>query len=192
MTPTPEISVEEVGARVEQLIDRLGGLDPAAARLAEDLVRNLLQLYGAGLVTILERLYEVDPSAIRELADDTLVGGLMALHDLHPVPVEERIEAALDECRPYMESHGGDVTLIGMDSGVVRLRLEGTCDGCGASELTLQNTVEQAVLAAAPEVASIEVDGLVPLGQGHAPPPDVQMPAGVSQRTPLPMYGMAR
>lgn len=171
------LGVDEVGQRVERLLDDLAGLDAGAADLAEDLVRSLVELYGAGLLTILERLHAADPSAIDELAADDLVGGLMSLHDLHPKTVVQRVEEALDECRPYLGSHGGDVTLLGVDDdGTVRLRLEGTCDGCAASQVTLKESVERAVMEAAPEVGVIHVEGAVPLGEGHAPPPGVPLP----------------
>ena len=44
-----------------------------------------------------------------------------------PCRVEERVREALDEVRPYLESHGGDVELLGVEDGVVRLRLQGSC-----------------------------------------------------------------
>ncbi len=176
MTAPEDVRVEEVGARVEHLLDRLAERDRAGLALAEELVRELVGWYGAGLATILARLDAADPSARRELSDDPLVGGLLALHDHHPVPLRERVEAALDTCRPALASHGGDVRLVAVTDGVVRLRLEGSCDGCGASEVTLRHSVESAVLAAAPEVVAIDVDGAVPLGEGHAPPPGVALP----------------
>ena len=47
------------------------------------------------------------------MADDGVVGSLLLIHGLHPVPLEERVTGALDEVRPYMKSHGGDVELLG-------------------------------------------------------------------------------
>ena len=69
-----------------------------------------------------------------------------------------RVEAALDSVRPYLGSHGGDVELLEVaDDGVVRLRLLGSCNSCPSSSVTLELAVEDAIEAAAPEVASIEV-----------------------------------
>jgi len=63
----------------------------------------------------------------------------------------------LDSVRPYLGSHGGDVSLLGVDDGVVRLQFQGSCKSCPSSAVTLELAVEDAVRAAAPEIASIEV-----------------------------------
>ena len=70
----------------------------------------------------------------------------------------QRVERALDSVRPYLHSHGGDVELLGVDEGVVSLRLLGHCDGCAGSTATLQSAVEGAIEAAAPEVVRIDVE----------------------------------
>ena len=59
---------------------------------------------------------------------------------------------ALDSVRPYMESHGGDVELLGIEDGVARLRLEGSCHGCAASASTLELAIEEALQATAPDL----------------------------------------
>jgi Fe-S cluster biogenesis protein NfuA/nitrite reductase/ring-hydroxylating ferredoxin subunit len=80
------------------------------------------------------------------------------VHGLHPYDVATRVGRALDEVRPYLGSHGGDVELLGMtDDGVVRLRLLGSCDNCSSSSVTLELAVKTAISAAAPEVTGIEV-----------------------------------
>ena len=163
------MNVDAVGRRVEDLLDQIAGRDEVAAELTEELIRELMGLYGAGLGRILDRLRAADPVASHELATDPLVGGLLLLHDLHPDDVAERIEAALEEVRPYLASHGGGVQLLGVSDGIARLRLEGSCDGCGSSQITLQSAVEGAVLEAAPEVEGIEVEGAVPAAPGLIP-----------------------
>lgn len=159
-TTTPDL--DEIGERVEQLLDRIAELEPRAAEAADDLVRALVQLYGAGLQTVVAALEGRAPEVLAELADDPLVAGLLSLHDLQPRALRDRVEAALDGIRPMLEGHGGDVTLLGVADDVVHLRLEGTCNGCGASQSTLENAVEAAVRAAAPEVDRLEVEGVVP------------------------------
>jgi Fe-S cluster biogenesis protein NfuA/nitrite reductase/ring-hydroxylating ferredoxin subunit len=154
------VNVEATGERVEHLLDEIAGRDQVAAELTEDLIRELMALYGAGLARILDRLRATDPDALRQMAADPLVGGLLMLHDLHPQDIAVRVEAALDGVRPYLASHGGGVQLLGVTEGVARLRLDGSCDGCGSSRVTLQYAVEGAVLEAAPEVTRIEVEGV--------------------------------
>ena len=158
------MNVEAAGQRVEDLLDQIAGRDEVAAELTEELVRELMALYGAGLARILERLYRAAPEALTDMSADPLVAGLLMLHDLHPSDATARVEAALEGVRPYLASHGGGVQLIGVADGVATLRLEGSCDGCGSSQVTLQHAVEGAVLEAAPEIERIEVEGVVPPG----------------------------
>ena len=59
-----------------------------------------------------------------------------------------------------MKSHGGGVEVIGLDDGVLHLRLEGSCHGCGSSAATLRTAVEAALLEGAPDLLGLEVDGV--------------------------------
>ena len=160
-TTDPRLLAEQVDSLLEQLQE---SAPPAVSHQVEDLVRALSGLYGAGL----ERLLEVGreqggEQLVRALADDELVGGLLAVHDLHPDPVADRVQAALDRVRPFLGTHAGDVELVGIDDeGVVHLQLQGSCDGCPSSALTVQGAIEDAVLGAAPEVLAVEVAGMVP------------------------------
>ncbi len=95
------------------------------------------------------------------LAEDPVVGSVLLMHDLHPRSLEERVVAALDSVRPYLDSHGGDVELAGLEDGVARLRLTGSCDGCAASQSTLELAIEEALEAAAPDLLGLEVQGVV-------------------------------
>jgi Fe-S cluster biogenesis protein NfuA len=57
--------------------------------------------------------------------------------------------------------HGGDVELLGIAGGVVRLRMNGSCQGCPSSTATLAQTIEAAIYESAPDVEAIEVEGVV-------------------------------
>jgi Fe-S cluster biogenesis protein NfuA len=144
-------------ARIEALLDEADALaDPAARATALELVQELVDLYGEGLARVVAR---ADDRLLESLVDDDLVAHLLLLHGLHPVALEVRVAGALDEVRPYLESHGGDVELLGIDEGVVRLRLQGTCNGCPSSTATLKLAIEEAIRKAAPDVEAIEADG---------------------------------
>jgi Fe-S cluster biogenesis protein NfuA len=156
--------LREVGSRIEQLLEDLGGVDRSVQARAEELVRLLVELYGAGLARVVELAREQQPGGpelLGRLAADPLVESLLVLHDLHPEPVEARVRKALDQVRPYLGSHAGGVELLGVDAeGVVRLRLEGSCHGCPSSTVTVKLAIERAVEEAAPEVTRIDVEGL--------------------------------
>lgn len=149
-------------ARVELLLGELEGSPGAVARdMALELVSALLDLYGEGLSRLVSHVAERDHDGelARELAGDELVSHLLLLHGLHPVPLEARVVAALDEVRPYLASHGGDVELVGIEESVVHLRLQGSCNGCASSRVTLNLAIEDAIHKAAPDVIGIEAEG---------------------------------
>jgi|KBSSwiStaDraftv2_1062776.scaffolds.fasta_scaffold01768_2 Fe-S cluster biogenesis protein NfuA/nitrite reductase/ring-hydroxylating ferredoxin subunit len=158
---TAEANWRSAGDRIQVLLDATATGGPAARERAELLIAELTDLYGAGMHRMLAIAASSDPSLIDRFAQDDLVASLMLVHDLHPHGVERRIEHALDGVRPYLGSHGGDVTLLdvvdGVDGAVARLALAGSCKSCPSSAVTLELTVEDAVRAAAPEIMSIEV-----------------------------------
>ena len=149
-------------AKLEALLEELEKLgDPVARDKATEIVQALVELYGAGLERIVARVAERDDGELAEaMAGDELVSHLLLLHDLHPVPLETRVRGALDEVRPYLESHGGDVELLGVEDGVVRLRMDGSCSGCPSSTVTLKLAIEDAIHKAAPDVEAIEAEGV--------------------------------
>jgi Fe-S cluster biogenesis protein NfuA/nitrite reductase/ring-hydroxylating ferredoxin subunit len=147
-----------VGSRIEELLGQIRAGDPGTAEVAEEVVRLVVELYGAGL----ERTVELaGPEAMDRLVEDELVASLLVLHGLHPKDTQTRVVEALDQVRPYLGSHAGGVELVGVDSeGVVHLRLEGSCDGCPSSTMTVKLAIERAIEEAAPEVTAVEVENL--------------------------------
>jgi Fe-S cluster biogenesis protein NfuA len=137
--------------RVEALLDEVEAFPPAQRDTATELVQALLDMYGEGL----SRIVAADSVPV----EDELVAHLLLLHGLHPVPLRERVSGALDEVRPYLLAHGGGVELLGVEEGVVRLRLEGACHGCPSSALTLKSAVEEAIQKSAPDIERIEAEG---------------------------------
>jgi Fe-S cluster biogenesis protein NfuA/nitrite reductase/ring-hydroxylating ferredoxin subunit len=152
----------ELVGRAEQLLEELERLPEGPAReTAIETIGVLLDLYGAGLGRIVDVLAEYDSGELADaLTSDELVAHLLLLHGLHPVPLEQRLASALDEVRPYLESHGGDVELLAVEDGIARLRLEGSCSGCPSSTVTLKLAIENAIRRAAPEIAEIVAEGV--------------------------------
>jgi Fe-S cluster biogenesis protein NfuA/nitrite reductase/ring-hydroxylating ferredoxin subunit len=161
----------EVVDRVTELVARVEALDdPAARETAEALLDAMLELYGDGLgriVAALEDAGEAGEGVRSKLAEDGVVSSLLMIHGLYPVPLEERVEEALERVRPYMDSHGGGVEVLGLEDDVLRLRLHGSCDGCPSSASTLELAIKQELEQAAPDLLGIEVEGLV---EQKAPP----------------------
>lgn len=100
--------VEKVGARVEELLGILAASGSGGCPAAEELVSLLVGLYGDGLgriVTLLRENGTAGAQMLAAIADDPQVEGLLLLHDLHPLDVDQRIQRALDRVRPYLGSH---------------------------------------------------------------------------------------
>jgi Fe-S cluster biogenesis protein NfuA len=144
--------------RVEKLAARLESTaDPELRTTALDLVKSVIELHGSALTRLVDTLQRT-PEGERFLAealDDDLVSAMLLLHSLHPDPLETRVLRGVEKARLYLKSHGGDVEVLGVHDGTVRLRLHGTCGSCGSSSITLKNAVESAVFEAAPDVVEI-------------------------------------
>ncbi len=162
--PRQDQEMQEHAARIEALLNEADALtDPKARATVVEIVQGLMALYGEGFARILAIIARQEGGAnpertVSALTGDPLVSHLLLLHDLHPVDVEMRVERALEEVRPYLASHGGNVRLIGVEAGIARLRLEGHCKGCPSSTMTLKTTVEEAILKAAPELIGIDAE----------------------------------
>lgn len=70
--------------------------------------------------------------------------------------MEDKIAKALESIRPALQMDGGDIELVGIADGVVRVRLTGACAGCPMSQMTLQMGVERAIKREVPEVVRVE------------------------------------
>jgi Fe-S cluster biogenesis protein NfuA/nitrite reductase/ring-hydroxylating ferredoxin subunit len=154
------LNADLIIARVQELTAQLEEVQDFQARaVADELVSSVIQLYGEGLERIMAALADA-PELRARLVEDGVVASLLLIHDLYPVPLEDRVQEALESVRPYMESHGGNVELLGVEDGVARMRLVGHCDGCPASESTLELAIKKALEEAAPDLAGLEVAGV--------------------------------
>jgi Fe-S cluster biogenesis protein NfuA/nitrite reductase/ring-hydroxylating ferredoxin subunit len=146
------------GDRIQTLLDATSAGGTVARERAEQLVREVVELYGAGLSRIIAAVGDrADSGLMNRLVADDLVASLLLVHGLHPHDLRRRVADALDRVRPYLGSHGGDVHLLDIVGDAVQLQFAGSCKSCPSSAVTLELAVEDAIRAAAPEVSSIEV-----------------------------------
>jgi Fe-S cluster biogenesis protein NfuA/nitrite reductase/ring-hydroxylating ferredoxin subunit len=196
MAATAEAPADALVRRIEELSERLDAIeDPVARETAQELMAATLELYGEGLERIFLALDDV-PEVRDALVADGVVASLLLIHDLYPVELEVRVQQALDSVRPYMESHGGNVEVAGIEEGVLRLRLQGSCHGCRASASTLELAIKRALDEAAPDLLGIEVEGVVepvlprkPLSIVGEPPAWVDVGVTVESGTVVPLDG---
>ncbi|TRX62392.1 NifU family protein [Carboxylicivirga sp. M1479] len=70
--------------------------------------------------------------------------------------IVQQVEAALEEIRPYLKGDGGDISLVEVtDDFIVKVRLEGSCDGCPLSMQTLKGGVEMVVKKSVPQITEV-------------------------------------
>ncbi|MGH9182796.1 MAG: NifU family protein [Acidimicrobiales bacterium] len=154
-------SFDDVLDRMEQLLAQVEDLDEevrdqvfALLDGVDTIHRMALGRMGAQLgPAVVDQLHRADP-AVAWLLDAYGVGA----DDRHAA------DAALDDIRPYVHSHGGRVEVLGVEQGVVHLRMSGACSGCTASAVTLREGIEDALRERFPGFQGVEVE------EDHAEP----------------------
>ena len=122
----------------DQAVAQLSALVETLERDGDDRALLLLQLMDAVHRPGLELI------AAGEV-DHPVAQALLSMYDLVEGDRLGEAEEALDEIRPYIESHGGALELVGVEGGVVSVRMQGSCSGCAASAMTLRRGVEESL-----------------------------------------------
>jgi Fe-S cluster biogenesis protein NfuA/nitrite reductase/ring-hydroxylating ferredoxin subunit len=122
----------------DKAVAELDALVETLEREGDERALLLLQLVDAIHRPALERIAAGD-------ASDPIAQALLQMYDIAPLDDEVLVEEALDEVRPYIHSHGGEVEMLGVSDGVVELRMSGSCAGCAASAMTLKRGIEEAL-----------------------------------------------
>ena len=124
----------------------------AVAQL-DTLVRTLEREGDERALMLLELIDAVHRPGLAALAEGDVehpaAQALIAMYGFE-LDDEELVEEALEQVRPYINSHGGEVDLISVEDGVVRVRMSGACQGCAASAMTLRRGIEEALRAGYP------------------------------------------
>jgi Fe-S cluster biogenesis protein NfuA/nitrite reductase/ring-hydroxylating ferredoxin subunit len=122
--------------------------DKAVAEL-DALVRTLEREGDERALLLLELVDAIHRPALERIVrgevDHPIARSVLAMYELAELDDAEQVESALDSVRPYVESHGGALELLGVDDGVVRVRMRGACVGCAGSSITLRRGVEAAL-----------------------------------------------
>lgn len=147
-------SIERLLAEVEN------GADPNVRGAVRQLMQLVIELHGAGLERIVALIHETgDASGLMDrLTADELVESLLVLHGIHPLGLEARVERAIARARTRLRPHRGEVELLGLEDGAVRVRIESKGHGCGSTIEALKEIVESAIYESAPDIASLAID----------------------------------
>ncbi|OCQ88846.1 hypothetical protein BCD64_03620 [Nostoc sp. MBR 210] len=156
-------NLEEFIAEINRFEAIISEWDESQRCVAVGLKRAIEALHKEALTRLIKSLKQESVSALRHAADDQVVYAVLLYHDLvkPPLPpILQRIQAALDEVRPGLKSHNGDIELVAFKPpDTVEVRLIGTCSSCPASNLTLSQGVEQAIKNYCPEITQVVAVG---------------------------------
>lgn len=159
-TPTLiEENFETLAERVDQAVNEVRKLEGEAQSKALSLKSAVEGFHRVGLTKIVQKL-KSDPRGkelLFELVDEPSVYALFAMHGIVRADLGTRVSRVIDMVRPYMQSHGGDVELVEVNSDTVYVKLHGACNGCSMSAVTLRNGVEEALKEHVPEIKQVEV-----------------------------------
>lgn len=157
---------DEVMPRVGELFDELMTHPDAAVR---DRVEEMMDLFDAFHREGLGRLVEMIRAWRGEIfldsvANDDITGYFLSAYDFGEAPDDrdaaaaaDAVDAAMEELRPMIESHGGMITVEEIKDGVVKLQMMGSCDGCPSSTATLTGGLEEALRPHWPNFRRLEV-----------------------------------
>lgn len=161
-TSVPTVTVDDLdqlAERVDKAIADVQTLESDVRAKAMTLKSTIEEFHKAGLTHIVKTLKN-DPNGkqlLFEMVDEPTVYALFAMHGLVRADLRTQVSRVIDMVRPYMQSHGGDVSLVDVQGKTVFVQLSGNCNGCSMSSVTLRNTVEESLREHVPEIEKVEV-----------------------------------
>jgi len=154
-----EPTFEELAAAVDTAAAAVADLEPEAMVAAEQL-KSAIEAFHKPALTSIVRTLRDDPRGkelLFALVDEPEVRAVLALQGIIRADPATRANQALATVRPYLQSHGGDVELVRIEDGAAKVRLQGSCNGCSMSAVTLRETVEEALVEQVEEIDRVEV-----------------------------------
>lgn len=171
----PDPLPPEIDDALDRISDLVAGFeadgDEALQARVFDLLRSIDLVHRAGLLRLDELLKAAGLQA--RALDDPEVKLLYDMYELGEGGERQRAEAVLASVSPYVESHGGTLSVVDADAGVIRVRLAGACSSCQGSSATLRHVVEGALRDGLPGFVRMEVVEAAPAhdhGGGHGEP----------------------
>ncbi|WP_392530420.1 NifU family protein [Nostoc sp. C117] len=152
-------NLEELVREINRFEAIISEWDESQRCVAVGLKRAIEALHKAALTNLIKSLKQESMSGLRHAVTDEVVYAVLLYHELVKLPkppLSQRIQTALEEVRPGLKSHNGDVELVAIKPpDTVEVKLIGTCSSCPASNLTLSQGVEQAIKKHCPEITRV-------------------------------------
>ncbi len=168
------LGFDEILPRIAELAEMLGAhSDPEVAAASEELLDWIDAFHLQGIGTLVEMIREWRGEIFLDsVASHPVTGLLLSAYGLGTHAdlgaAQRSVQAALAEVRPYLASHGGDMEVVSITDGVVRLKLHGSCDGCSAATATLTERVELALRSHWNDFRRLETEEIT--AAPHPPP----------------------
>lgn len=184
MPEIEELSYNEIMPRVGELADELLSHPDFAVRGSiEELLDLIDAFHREGLGRLVEMIRAWRGEIFLEtVSRDPVTGSFLFAYELGETPddrdgefAREAVDAALEEMRPFVESHGGMITVDSIVDGVVTVQMLGSCDGCPSSAATLTGGVEEALRRHWPNFRRLEVTEPVPEEPTAVPEPQAAL-----------------
>jgi Fe-S cluster biogenesis protein NfuA/nitrite reductase/ring-hydroxylating ferredoxin subunit len=150
---------------VEQLFELIDELESSPGDESQENTRRALQTVVEFYRGAFERVLQIlerngRRESVDRLLEDPLLASIFRGYGLIEDELELKVDTALESVRPFLRSHGGGVTLVGVSNKIAHLELWGSCHDCSASMVTLKAVIEKALYEQVPELDRIEVLGL--------------------------------
>ena len=167
-------SVELLSERIDEVLKEIRNMD-----FSDDQLKKIMQLKDAieafhedalrKLVKIVRTTDEGKELMLRAVEEPS-VYAMLLFHGIIKQSLYTRVIAVMEEIRPYLNSHGGDIELEKIEDNIVYVRLQGACSGCSLSAVTLKNGVEEAIKTRIPEIEHVRMvneisPGFMPLNK---------------------------
>jgi Fe-S cluster biogenesis protein NfuA len=152
-------NLEELVTEISRYEAIISEWDETQRGVVVGLKRAIEDLHKEALTRLIKSVKQESLPALQNAVKDEVVYGVLLYHELvkpPKPPLLQRVQAALEEVRPGLKSHNGDVELVAIKPpDTVEVRLIGACSSCPASTLTLSQGVEQAIKTLCPEIMTV-------------------------------------
>lgn len=166
-TAVPPGSLEDLVADIKRYEAVVEQWDGPQKHTVLELKRAIEDLHKEALTRLIRSVKQDAMDALKTAVQDEVVYGLLRYHGLVKTPsLRQRLDQAIAEVRPGLQSHDGDVELVSIRlPDTVEIRLVGACSHCPASQLTLSEAIETAIKRHCPEIEHVVEVAYKPVAQ---------------------------
>ena len=183
--PPPTKSLSDLVNDIQHYEAIVDQWDSSQQQVVQQLKQSIEELHKEALTRLIRSVKQEAMGALRNATQDDVVYGLLRYHGLVKAPsLQQRLQQALDEVRPGLQGHEGDIELVSIRlPDTVEVRLIGACSHCPASQLTLSEAVETTIKRHCPEIEHVVEVAYQPMAISSEAPlePDWRLVTSVAE-----------